>query len=221
MRTNFSRHTHCNHPVLPSLSSLPSFSKLREHELQNFDDIGTWASSEKSLSNVTHIFWCLGTTRAQAGSAEAFKKIDYEYAMSFAKAAKTAADGKPHFLLLSATNADANSWFLYPQTKGKLENDIGALGFSKYSIFHPGLLLTDTGERPISRLAESLAIKMAPMMEWMAPGKLAIKCSAVGKAMVKTAFSPSEVNGTPFKGAPGTTYSNKEMVNMITNVTPK
>ena len=100
---------------------------------------------------------CLGTTRKDAGSAEQFIKIDYHYSFNFAKMLKGV--GTKHFLLLTSTGADANSFLLYPQTKGKLENDIKALGFDKLSIFRPALLTFDANEaRPRTRFFEGLAI---------------------------------------------------------------
>jgi hypothetical protein len=62
-----------------------------------------------------------------AGSAEQFKKVDYEYVAAAATAAKAA--GVPYFGLVSAQGANANvpaSDFrllhplLYTQTKGKV-----------------------------------------------------------------------------------------------------
>lgn len=58
------------------------------------------------------------------------------------------------------TIGDAKSWFLYPRTKGKLEQDIIALGFNTTSIFRPGLLLFD-GERSQPRFLERCAVSLA------------------------------------------------------------
>lgn len=54
------------------------------------------------------VFCTLGTTRGAAGSAEAFKKVDYEYVAATARAAK--AGGVPHFSLLTAQGANPNQW---------------------------------------------------------------------------------------------------------------
>ncbi|KAG9028261.1 Protein fmp52, mitochondrial, partial [Tulasnella sp. UAMH 9824] len=53
----------------------------------------------------------LGTTRAQAGTAEAFEKIDREYVINAAKAAKTD-DPKQRLVYVSSIGADANSSML-------------------------------------------------------------------------------------------------------------
>ncbi|CDK24439.1 unnamed protein product [Kuraishia capsulata CBS 1993] len=87
-----------------------------------------------------------GTTRKNAGSAENFTKIDYGINYEAAKAAKEA--GISTFVIVSSIGASASSMFLYPSTKGKLEDDIIALGFPKTVILRPGLLL---GEREVSK----------------------------------------------------------------------
>ena len=43
-----------------------------------------------------------------AGSAEAFKRVDYEYVRAGAAAAKTG--GASHFALVSSMGADAGQW---------------------------------------------------------------------------------------------------------------
>ncbi|POM59039.1 Oxidoreductase htatip2-like protein [Phytophthora palmivora] len=101
--------------------------------------------------DVDAAFSCLGTTRKDAGSAEAFRKVDLEYVTKFAEIVKDA--GVPYFGLLTASNANKNSWFLYPQTKGEVEENIKNLNFERTSIFRPGLI--DRGE--LARTVESIA----------------------------------------------------------------
>ena len=52
------------------------------------------------------VFCALGTSRAQAGTADAFRKVDFEYVAATARAAKSA--GVPHFALVSAQGANAS-----------------------------------------------------------------------------------------------------------------
>jgi oxidoreductase len=62
-----------------------------------------------------------------SGSAEQFKKVDYEYVAKSAELAKKA--NVPHFSLVTAQGANANVWasdmklfhgLLYTQTKGRV-----------------------------------------------------------------------------------------------------
>eukprot|EP00002_Diphylleia_rotans_P004688 TRINITY_DN1359_c0_g2_i1.p1 TRINITY_DN1359_c0_g2~~TRINITY_DN1359_c0_g2_i1.p1 ORF type:complete len:226 (+),score=35.37 TRINITY_DN1359_c0_g2_i1:74-751(+) len=93
-------------------------------------------------------FCCLGTTRAQAGSAEAFRKVDLDYVVSSAKVSHE--KNIKHYSLVSAINADANSMLLYPQTKGEAEEEIKKIGFPQLSIYRPAGL---GGLRTLSKIS--------------------------------------------------------------------
>ena len=96
---------------------------------------------------------CLGTTRALAGSAEAFVKIDHDIPLKIMKA-----HSGPGIVLLTASNSDANSYLLYPRTKGLLEKECVDLKKPYLAIVRPGLLLLEDQVRPQSRFFESVAI---------------------------------------------------------------
>ncbi|KAG7388183.1 Oxidoreductase htatip2 [Phytophthora pseudosyringae] len=115
--------------------------------------------------NVDAAFSCLGTTRKDAGSAEAFRKVDLEYVTKFAELAKGA--GVAYFGLLSASNANKESWFLYPQTKGEVEGNIKLLEFERTSIFRPGLI--NRGE--LARTVESIGSYFLPSITTLAIAK--------------------------------------------------
>lgn len=113
-----------------------------EKELQNMEPVDT-------------IFCALGTTRAAAGSAEAFRKVDLDYVRIAANAANAR-----HFALVSAQGANpsipANDWsifhgLLYSKVKGQAEEAVKAAGFESVTIARPGML--DRGEkaRPLER----------------------------------------------------------------------
>lgn len=93
--------------------------------------------------------------------------IDHDYNVNAARGAKKA--GITHYGLLSAVNAKANSWFLYPKCKGLIEKELIDMAFSSLSIFQPGLL--DRGL--LARWNEKIVL-------WCAPS---IKVAAVAKAM--------------------------------------
>jgi uncharacterized protein YbjT (DUF2867 family) len=105
----------------------------------------------------------LGTTRAAAGSAAAFRAIDYEYALAFARHARSA--GATRFALTSAMGADARSRLLYPRTKGELEEAVRRLDFAALAILRPGFLGGARGEhRPVERLIGALLRVAAPVL---------------------------------------------------------
>lgn len=97
------------------------------------------------------VFCCLGTTIHQAGSQEAFYKVDFLYVVQLA--ALTAANFAAQFLVVSALGADVNSRFYYNRVKGEMEEAVQQTPFRAIHIFQPSLLL---GERPAPRLGERL-----------------------------------------------------------------
>jgi oxidoreductase len=116
-----------------------------------------------ALSGADSVFCALGTTRATAGSAEVFKKVDYEYVAAAGRAAKKA--GVPHFALVSAMGANANLWandwkpfhgLLYAKTKGRAEEAIKEQNFNYVTIMRPGML--DRGD--MARFGESFGSKL-------------------------------------------------------------
>ena len=111
---------------------------------QNVVDYDNLDKSANSFNNVDVAFCCLGTTRAKAGKT-GFIKVDHEYVLNSAKLLKDA--NCPDFHLLTSRGANANSWFLYPQTKGQVEEDCKQLGFERLTIYRPGLLICDRAEQ--------------------------------------------------------------------------
>jgi len=103
------------------------------------------------MKNHDHVFCLLGTTRAKSGP-EGFVKIDKDYVLNVAQAARDA--NVPHFHLMTSQGSNANSWFLYPKTKGQVEDACEEMKFDKLTIYQPGLLLCDRQEK---RLGESVA----------------------------------------------------------------
>ncbi|KAK9792071.1 hypothetical protein WJX73_006917 [Symbiochloris irregularis] len=104
-------------------------------------------------------FCTIGTTRAVAGSAENFIKVDLEYVTAAAGAAKSA--GVPHFSLLTAAGANASlpdvRWkllhgVLYARCKGLAEQAVINQGFSHASIFRPGLIDRGASARSSEKL---------------------------------------------------------------------
>ncbi|EZG77535.1 putative NADH(P)-binding, PF13460 family protein, partial [Gregarina niphandrodes] len=104
---------------------------------------------------VTHCISSLGTTKAKAKTAEGFKKIDYYLNYEIAKAAVKA--GAQHYSIVSTLGANANSNFLYTQTKGQLDEDVQKLGFATVSIFRPPLILTEgrNESRPLEAVLQA------------------------------------------------------------------
>ncbi len=105
------------------------------------------------------MFSCLGTTRKQAGSIEAQRRVDFDYQLRAAEIA--AKQGVGHYLLVSSAGAEAKSKNPYLRMKGELDQRVQELGFGRVSIFRPSLLL---GERPQMRLGEKIGSWILPTL---------------------------------------------------------
>ncbi|MBE2984969.1 NAD(P)H-binding protein [Campylobacter sp. RM9344] len=119
-----------------------------EVRLVNFDEI-----SAIPHEKVDEVFCALGTTMKQAGSKEAFLKVDVEYVKESAKWAKNAGAGR--FLLVSAQGADKNSWFFYNRTKAQAQDAVIEQNFAVTQIFAPPII---KGERKDERTGEKFSI---------------------------------------------------------------
>ncbi|KAG0697933.1 hypothetical protein DFH29DRAFT_878356 [Suillus ampliporus] len=101
------------------------------------------------------VFVTLGTTRAKAGSAEMFEKIDREYVVNACKAAKTNdPTHEQRVVYLSSGTANPSSSFLFPRSKGLTELGLARLGYADTIIFRPGFL--KGAQREETRLAETI-----------------------------------------------------------------
>jgi uncharacterized protein YbjT (DUF2867 family) len=100
-------------------------------------------------------FCCLGTTIAAAGSEAQFRKVDVDYVLAFARAARAAQVQR--FVVVSSVGADPQQKNFYMRTKGELEAELAKVGFVSLDIMQPGLLLGWRSEmRPVEMLWRAL-----------------------------------------------------------------
>jgi uncharacterized protein YbjT (DUF2867 family) len=86
----------------------------------------------------------LGTTIKKAGSEAAFRAVDLDAVVAFARWAK---DGGAEVLgLVSSVGADVSASSFYLRVKGQAEEAIAAIGFRSFVALRPGLLLGDRSE---------------------------------------------------------------------------
>jgi uncharacterized protein YbjT (DUF2867 family) len=107
----------------------------------------------------------LGTTMADAGSQSAFKAVDFDAVMAFARAAKQS--GVRHFLVVTAVGADIESRAFYSRIKGAVEIELTTVGFDRLDIVRPGLLL---GKRQSRRLIEQVLQGLSPAIALITRG---------------------------------------------------
>jgi uncharacterized protein YbjT (DUF2867 family) len=129
-------------------------------------------------------FCALGTTIRVAGSQAAFRRVDHDYAVGFARRAREA--GVTRFGLVSALGADPRSRVFYNRVKGETEAALRALGFDLLAIARPSLLL---GARDEFRLGERL---MTPLGRWLPRRWRAIEATQVAQGLVEATLAPGQ-----------------------------
>jgi uncharacterized protein YbjT (DUF2867 family) len=136
----------------------------------------------------THVFCCLGTTQAKAGSEAAFRRVDYEYPLALGRAAVAA--GARKFLVVTALGADPSSRIFYNRVKGEVERELAALGLAELHVFRPSLIL---GERAERRVAEKITMGLAKPLGGLFVGPLKryrpIEGMDVARAMANVALA--------------------------------
>lgn len=136
--------------VAPTRKALPSHPKL-VNPLVDYEAL----PPEADWWTCDAVICALGTTRAKAGSAEAFHRIDHDYPLMVARHSR--AQGAQALALVSAIGADAGSRLLYNRTKGEVEASIGALDYPSYTIVRPGLIGGQRDEfRPMERVSDAV-----------------------------------------------------------------
>lgn len=110
----------------------------------------------------------LGTTLRQAGSQAAFRAVDFDMVVAFARAAPAA--GARRMVTVSSVGADAGSANFYLRIKGEMEAALEGMGFERLDIMRPGLLRGPRGgER---RLGERVGIALSPAVNLFLRGRL-------------------------------------------------
>ncbi|MGB2082261.1 MAG: oxidoreductase, partial [Psychrobacter sp.] len=97
-----------------------------------------------------------------AGSDEAFRKIDRDYNVNFAKLCRD--KGVENFFLLSSMNADIDSRFLYNRVKAETEQAVMALEFGQLVVFRPSLLLGKHKGRPLESIGQKAFKLISPLV---------------------------------------------------------
>ena len=133
---------------------------------------------------VDTVLCCLGTTRREAGSKEAFIHADYTLVVDTALTGLRL--GARHMLVVSALGANARSPFFYNRVKGEMENALMEQEWERLTIARPSMLV---GNREKHRVNESL---FAPLFRIMPGNWKSIAAQDVASAMLKAAFSPSQ-----------------------------
>jgi uncharacterized protein YbjT (DUF2867 family) len=142
-----------------------------------------------SFQEVSQVFICLGTTLADAGSREAFRKVDLDYVLAVARLGAEA--GAADLLIVTALGASAGSRFFYSRVKGEVEERAAALPYRSITFFRPSLLV---GAREAARLGERAGAMIGGLLRPVLIGRLSryrpVHAEDVARAMVAVARAP-------------------------------
>lgn len=120
--------------VAPSRRALAVQHPKLRNPLVDFDaldpDADWWAADA--------VICTLGTTLAEAGSKEAFRRVDFDYPLLVARLARWKGAGA--YALNSALGANARSLFFYNRVKGELETALAAVDYPSLTFVRPGLI---------------------------------------------------------------------------------
>jgi uncharacterized protein YbjT (DUF2867 family) len=134
----------------------------------------------------------LGTTARAAGSDAAFRAVDFDMVVAFARAAR--AGGVRQMIIVSSVGADPGSRLFYPRVKGEVEEALAALAFDRLDILRPGLLRGERG--PERRLKERIGIIVSPIANLLLRGRLD-RYAAIDAAIVAAAIAALAGQGGP------------------------
>ncbi|CAN1573399.1 hypothetical protein MCETHM1_03444 [Flavobacteriaceae bacterium] len=126
---------------------------------------------------------CMGTTIKKAGSADLFEAIDFTLPLYLAKELWN--QGCSSATIISAVGANPFSRFLYTKTKGKMEIEMGKIGFKSLSIIRPSFIV---GDRKEKRNGEVGAIALLKFLKPLLKGELSkykvLSADDIAKALV-------------------------------------
>ncbi|TVP47441.1 MAG: nucleoside-diphosphate sugar epimerase [Halomonas sp.] len=165
-------------------------SKVHTHII-DFDELEQQAAVLMPSGSVA--FVALGTTKKQAGSDEAFRRIDHGLVLAFARACKAAEVSR--LGVVTAHGANVSSAVFYNRVKGEVERDIQALALPTVFFARPSLLL---GRPNDGRFAEKLASALlAPAASLLPKAVRPISTARVAAAMIDVAFD-ANAKSPPF-----------------------
>jgi uncharacterized protein YbjT (DUF2867 family) len=120
-------------------------------------------SAFDALASPYVAFCCLGTTIKKAGSRDAFRKVDHDAVLAFARGAKQ--KGAHAFIHVSSLGANIKSSTFYSAAKGETERDVGRVGLPSVYALRPSILDGDRGEsRPGEYVGLLVGRALAPLL---------------------------------------------------------
>jgi uncharacterized protein YbjT (DUF2867 family) len=143
-----------------------------------------FARLPEAFPRVGDAYIALGTTIKVAGSPEAFRRVDLDFVVNTARAARAA--GATRLAVVSALGADAASRAFYIRVKGEMQEAVTQLGYASVVIAQPSLLLGDrVALGQPARSGEAWAVRLlGPLAPLVPAGVRPIPARAVAAALL-------------------------------------
>lgn len=159
--------------------------KLTEHII-DFDRL-----QDCDLPCVDDVFCALGSTIRQAGSQEAFYRVDFTYVVELAARAREM--GARQFLAVSSIMANPASRNFYLRVKGRMEEAVKEKGPETVQIFRPSNLIGTRTESRSGEKAGQMLMKLAsPLLIGGWRKFRNIPAATVAQAMITAARAPGK-----------------------------
>lgn len=166
--------------VAPTRRPLTAHAKLT-NPVVDFDALPSGAA----WWQVDVVACALGTTLRDAGSREAFQRVDLDYVQAIAAHAR--AGGARSFALVSSLSADAGSRNFYLRVKGMAEAAVTACGFASSTVLRPSVI---GGDRDRARPAERMAMQALRALRPVVPRRYrVVPAERIADALIRHAVA--------------------------------
>jgi hypothetical protein len=160
--------------------------KLKEILHSDFSEFNT---IKDQLSEFDAAFLCMGVSAAGMDEAE-YSKLTYDFTMSLAN---TLREMSPNLTLTyvsgQGTDSTEKGKTMWARVKGKLENDLLALGFKGAYMFRPGVIIPLRGIRSGTKMYQffyDYLIWLIKLMKLLFPNSI-VNTTQMGKSMIQVA----------------------------------
>jgi uncharacterized protein YbjT (DUF2867 family) len=131
----------------------------------------------------------LGTTIKKAGSQAAFRAVDRDAVVAFARWAHRG--GARSFVLVSSVGAAPDAGNFYLRVKGEAEQAVAAIGYDRFVSLRPSMLLGPRAERrPLEALGQALFPALNPLLRGGWSRYRSLAADTVAAAMLTAADGP-------------------------------
>lgn len=154
-------------------------------------DMEDYSAIAEHLKGVDACFYCIGVYTGSVPDDQ-FTKIMTDYPVQFGKAIKGASP-EVVFCLLSGQGADQTekSRFIFARSRGKAENQLKALNFSRFHTFRPGYIYPVV-KRKEPNFSYKLFRFLWPVLRMLIPN-MGVASDHLAAAMLKTGLEGHEL----------------------------